>query len=54
MCIRDSVYGIALGLYLVISHLAGLTTFHIPYLMPFVATKKERFRGEKDLSLIHI
>ena len=42
------VYGIALGLYLVISHLAGLTTFHIPYLMPFVATKKERFRGEKD------
>lgn len=42
------VYGIALGIYLVISHLSGLSSFHIPYLMPYVGTGIANHRGEKD------
>ena len=34
------IYGIVLGAYLTVSHLAGLTSFGIPYLVPFV--KKEK------------
>ncbi|MFQ8689193.1 MAG: spore germination protein [Blautia sp.] len=33
------LYGIVLGIYLVVSHLAGLLSFQVPYLTPFV--KKE-------------
>lgn len=40
------IFGIVLGLYLVISHLAGLLSFGMPYLMPFV--KKERSSGIGD------
>lgn len=42
------VFGIALGLYLVISHLAGLTSFGIPYLMPYVGSELNGDRGERD------
>ena len=37
------IYGIVLGMYLVIFHLAGLTSFGVPYLVPFV--KKDPSRG---------
>lgn len=30
------IYGIVLGLYLMISHLSGLLSFGVPYLVPFV------------------
>lgn len=40
------IYGIVLGAYLTVSHLAGLLSFGMPYLMPFV--KKERARGVGD------
>ena len=33
-------FGIVLGLYLTVAHLAGLLSFGMPYLMPFI--KKER------------
>ena len=47
------ILGILLGLYLTVSHLAGLKSFGIPYLAPFAAQTKEGFRGEDD-SIIRI
>ena len=53
MCIRDSVmggglgiYGIVLGIYLTAGHLAGLVSFGIPYLMPFVKKTSGTNSGE--------
>lgn len=40
------IYGIVLGCYLVVSHLAGLLSFGVPYLTPFV--KPENMRGQGD------
>lgn len=40
------IYGIVLGLYLLLGHLAGLLSFQVPYLTPFV--KKEGTRGQGD------
>lgn len=40
------MFGIVLGIYLLVSHLAGLLSFGMPYLMPFV--KKEPERGVGD------
>ena len=40
------IYGIVLGIYLTISHLAGLLSFGMPYLLPFV--KKEAARNVGD------
>ncbi len=40
------IYGIVLGIYLVAAHLAGLLSFHIPYLMPFV--KRSPMSGQGD------
>lgn len=42
------MFGMILGIYLVISHLAGLKSFGIPYLSPFAAKVKAGYRGEKD------
>lgn len=42
------IYGIALGVYLVLSHLSGLLSFGIPYLMPFVVTSYTRNKEVKD------
>ena len=42
------VFGMLLGLYLVLSHLAGLKSFGIPYLSPFAAQNKEGYSGERD------
>ena len=42
------VFGMLLGLYLVISHLAGLKSFGIPYLTPFAAQRNAGYRGESD------
>lgn len=40
------IFGIALGGYLVVSHLAGLLSFHIPYLVPFVAGELTPHEGD--------
>lgn len=37
------IFGIVLGAYLTVSHLAGLVSFGVPYLVPFI--KKERKPG---------
>jgi len=42
------IFGIALGVYLLISHLAGLTSFGIPYLTPFTGSRKERSKGQRE------
>lgn len=42
------VFGMILGLYLTLSHLAGLKSFGIPYLSPFAAQIREGYRGEND------
>lgn len=42
------VFGMILGLYLVLSHLAGQKSFGIPYLSPFAAQNKEGYCGERD------
>ena len=39
------IFGIVLGGYLILGHLAGLTSFGIPYLMPFVG---KGLKGYKD------
>ena len=40
--------GIAGGIFLLFGHLAGLTSFGIPYLMPFVAMEAEDQEAERD------
>ena len=40
------IYGIVLGVYLVVGHLAGLVSFGAPYLVPFI--KKERGDGREE------
>lgn len=42
------VFGMLLGLYLVVSHLSGLKSFGIPYLSPFAAQNQKGYRGERD------
>lgn len=42
------MFGILLGLYLVLSHLSGLESFGIPYLAPFAAQNGQGYRGEDD------
>lgn len=42
------VFGMILGLYLVLSHLAGLKSFGIPYLSPFAAQNDKGYSGERD------
>ena len=45
------IYGIVLGVYLVIGHLAGLISFGIPYLVPFIKKEREgqqRRRGSES------
>ena len=40
------IYGIVLGIYLVIGHLAGLISFGIPYLVPFIKKEQKGSSGE--------
>ena len=40
------IFGIVLGIYLTVSHLSGLLSFGMPYLMPFV--KKDKGAGTGD------
>lgn len=42
------IFGLLLGIYLTISHLAGLKSFGIPYLSPFAAQREAGYRGERD------
>ena len=41
-------FGLVLGIFLLAGHLAGLESFHIPYLMPFVGKGLEGFHDERD------
>lgn len=45
------IYGIVLGLYLTAAHLAGLLSFGMPYLLPFVKKEPERGVGGGILRL---
>ncbi len=45
------IYGIVLGIYLVVSHLAGLLSFHIPYLTPFVHKGSAKGQGDGILRM---
>ena len=40
------IYGIVLGVYLVIGHLSGLISFGIPYLVPFIKKEQKGSRGD--------
>lgn len=40
------IFGIVIGIYLVVSHLAGLLSFGMPYLMPFVKTMRHPQAGD--------
>ena len=40
------IFGIVLGVYLIIGHLAGLISFGIPYLVPFIKKEQKGSRGE--------
>ena len=39
------IFGIVIGVYLTVSHLAGLLSFGVPYLVPFVKYKRENGSG---------
>lgn len=43
------MYGIVLGLYLLLGHLARLCSFQIPYLMPFTGKGISGYQDERDL-----
>lgn len=40
------LFGILAGLYITVSHLAGLTSFHMPYLMPYVGRELDKGQGD--------
>ena len=39
------IYGVVLGIYLTVSHLSGLLSFGIPYLVPFVEEQSVKQTG---------
>ena len=48
---RRAIYqvrGQAVGLFLLVGHLSGLTSFRIPYLMPFVSRELQGYQNERD------
>lgn len=45
------IYGIVLGIYLTVSHLAGLLSFGVPYLAPFLKKSAEKGTGTGVLRL---
>ena len=45
------IYGIVLGIYLTVSHLAGLLSFGVPYLVPFVENRPKNGVGDGILRL---
>ena len=40
------IYGIVLGVYLTIAHLAGLSSFGVPYMVPFIKKDPHEEKGE--------
>ena len=42
------IFGIVLGLYWLSGHLAGLSSFRIPYLMPFVGAEMNDYHDRRD------
>ena len=45
------MYGIVLGIYVTVSHLAGLLSFGLPYLSPFVKKESQDHTGEGVLRI---
>ncbi len=45
------IYGIVIGLYLTVSHLAGLLSYGMPYLVPFVEKDRKKDVGNKILRI---
>lgn len=45
------IFGMVLGIYLTVSHLAGLLSFGVPYLVPFVKKKPEKGVGNGILRI---
>lgn len=45
------IYGIVIGLYLTVSHLAGLLSYGMPYLVPFVEKEQKKDVGNKILRI---
>ena len=45
------IFGIVIGIYIVMSHLGGLLSFGIPYLVPFVKDESEKYVGNGILRL---
>ena len=43
------IYGVVLGIYLTVSHLSGLLSFGIPYLVPFVEEQSGTGRSHPDV-----
>ena len=41
------IFGIVIGVYLTVSHLAGLLSFGVPYLSPFVRQSTDNGTGSK-------
>lgn len=41
-------FGLTVGLFLLAGHLSGLTSFRIPYLMPFVSRELQGYQNERD------
>ncbi|WP_368365032.1 spore germination protein, partial [Ruminococcus sp. RTP21484sp1_RTP21281st1_A8_RTP21281_210402] len=41
------IFGIVIGVYLTVSHLAGLLSFGVPYLTPFVKQSMDNGTGNK-------
>lgn len=42
------IFGLVLGWFLFLGHLAGLTSFQIPYLMPYVGQDVPEYEDERD------
>ena len=45
------IYGLVLGVYLLVSHLAGLMSFSVPYLVPFIKKEQAGNGGEGILRI---
>lgn len=42
------MFGILLGLYMLLSHIAELKSFGVPYLAPYAGTQRAGYRGKEN------
>lgn len=48
LCYFLGMYGLALGIFIVVTHLSKLKSFGIPYLMPVIGADLNHYQDEKD------